>query len=119
MQYVGAPRVPPSPPDSVEILTVAPARPHERLGEVSVVTSVRPGPATADVEATLRSKAGALGADAVIVVHDHLEPVGVQTLGAYATSWWWTERSVHAVTGRRLVGVAIRYLDRIDERSRR
>lgn len=104
MQYVGTPRLPPSNPAGVEILRAPPARPHERLGEVSVTASTAPAPAMADVEDRIRTKASTLGADAVVVVYDALQPVGV-----YATGGWWLDRNVYTVTGRRLVAVAIKY----------
>jgi len=104
MQYVGSPHLPPSDPAGVEILRVTPSRPHEPLGEVSLTASTRPAPTMADVEEKIRTKASTLGADAVVVVYDALQPVGV-----YATGGWWLDRNVYAVTGRRLVAVAIKY----------
>jgi hypothetical protein len=105
MQYVGSPHLAPSDPAAVEILRAAPARPHQRLGEVAVTTSTAPSPAVSEVEDKLRTKAGALGADAVVVVYDALQPIGY-----YASGGWWLDRSVYSVTGRRLVGVAIKYV---------
>jgi Cu/Ag efflux protein CusF len=104
MQYVGSPHVPPSDPAVIEILRAEPSRPHERLGEVSVTASTRPAPALAEVEEKLRTAASTLGADAVVVVHDALQPVGW-----YSTGGWWLDRNVYTITGRRLVGVAIKY----------
>jgi hypothetical protein len=104
MQYVGTPHFPPSDPAAIEILRAEPSRPYERLGEVSVTASTRPSPELAAVEEKLRAKASTLGADAVVVVHDALQPVGW-----YSTGGWWLDRNVYTVTGRRLVGVAIKY----------
>lgn len=104
MQYVGTPNFPPSDPAVIEILRAEPSRPYERLGEVSVTASTRPSPELAAVEEKLRAKASALGADAVVVVQDALQPVGW-----YSTGGWWLDRNVYTVTGRRLVGVAIKY----------
>lgn len=104
MQYVGTPHFPPSNPAAVAILRAEPSRPHERLGEVSVTASTAPSPALSDVEEKLRTKASTLGADAVVVVYDALQPIGL-----YSTGGWWLDRNVYTVTGRRLVGVAIKY----------
>jgi hypothetical protein len=104
IQYVGTPHFPPSDPAAVAILRAEPSRPHERLGEVSVTASTAPAAALTDVEEKLRTKASTLGADAVVVVYDALQPVGV-----YSTGGWWLDRNVYTVTGRRLVGVAIKY----------
>jgi hypothetical protein len=104
MQYVGAPHLPPSDPAGVEILRMPPARAHERLGEVALTASIQPSSPVSEVEAQLRTRASTLGADAVVVVYDALQPVG-----AYVTGGWWLDRNVYTVTGRRLVGVAIKY----------
>lgn len=104
MQYVGSPQMPPSDPTMVEILRAEPSRPHERLGEVAVTASTSPSPEQAAIEDKLRATAAALGADAVVVVHDALQPVGW-----YSTGGWWLDRNLYTVTGRRLVGVAITY----------
>jgi hypothetical protein len=103
VQYVGAPRLPPRDAATVEIVRVEPTRPHDRLGEIVVDASTDPGPPVAEVEDKLRAEAGKLGADAVVVVYDRLEPVG-----AYVYGPWWS-RSVSTVTGRKVVGVAIKY----------
>jgi hypothetical protein len=104
MQYVGRPQLPPSDPAMVEILRAEPSRPHERLGEVAVTASTSPSPELADIEEKLRTTASTLGADAVVVVHDALQPVGW-----YSTGGWWLDRNVYTITGRRLVAVAIKY----------
>jgi hypothetical protein len=101
--YVGAPHFPPSDPSRVEIVRTEPTRPHERLGEIMVEASTNPPPPITEVEDKLRMEASKLGADAVVVVVDRIQPVG-----AYVSGPWWG-RSVDVVTGRKLVGVAIRY----------
>ena len=103
MPYVGAPRASPTDPVSVQILQAMPARPHERLGEISVTASTAPAPAMTDLEKTLQRKAGTLGADAVVVVYDGLQPIGASAFGG------WSDRTVYPITGRRLVAVAIKY----------
>jgi hypothetical protein len=102
-QYVGAPRFSPSDPASVQILRSEPTRPHVRLGEIVVDASIDPAPSVVEVEQKLRSEAGKLGADAVVVVYD-----GIQPVGAYLAGPWWG-RSIQTVTGRKVVGVAIKY----------
>src|SRR5262247_356685 len=105
MQYIGSPGQAPTDPASVKILTAMPAQPHERLGEISLTASTQPSPAVSNLEEKIREKAGRLGADAVVIVSDSLQPIG-----AYAWGGWWAwDRTVYTVTGRRLVGVAIKY----------
>lgn len=102
-QYVGAPQPPPTNPANVQIVRVEPTRPHDRLGEIVVDASTDPPPPIADIENRLRSEGGKLGADAVVVVLDRVQPVA-----AYVTGPWWG-RSVQTVDGRKVVGVAIKY----------
>jgi hypothetical protein len=102
-QYVGAPHQPPSDPAKVEILRTEPTRPHERLGEIMLDASTDPAPPVADVEARLRKEAARIGADAVVVVLDRIQPVGVFVTGGY---WSGTASTIH---GRKLIGVAIKY----------
>jgi hypothetical protein len=101
--YVGAPHPPPTDATTVQILRTEPTKPHDRLGEVVVDASVDPAPPIADVEAKLRAEAAKMGADAVVVVLDRVQPVG-----AYVSGPYWG-RSVETITGRKLVGVAIKY----------
>ena len=68
-----------------------------------VDASTEPAPPIAKVEDKLRTEAGKLGADAVVVVYDR-----VQAVGAYVSGPWF-DRSVNPITGRKVVGVAIRY----------
>jgi len=103
MQYVGSPGQSPTDPARVQILTTMPAHPHERLGEIALTASTQPAATVSNLEGKLREKAGRLGADAVVIVSDSLQPIG-----AYAWGWW-ADRTVYPVTGRRLVGVAIKY----------
>ena len=103
MQYVGVAHQPPGEAAKVEILRAEPTRPHDRLGEVMVDATTDPAPPIEKVEERLRQEAATLGADAVVVVHDRIQPTAV-----YVTGGWWT-RSVQTVTGRKLIGVAIKY----------
>ena len=87
----------------VEILRAEPTRAHERLGEIVVDATVEPMPPVADVERRLRAHGAKLGADAVVVVYDRLQPVTLYLSGP------WRGHSVDGVSGRKLVGVAIKY----------
>jgi hypothetical protein len=102
-QYAGAPRFPATNPAAVEILRVEPIRPHERLGEIEVDASAEPAPPIEKVEDKLRAEAASLGADAVVVVVDRLQPVGAFVSGP------WFGRDVDVIKGRKVVGVAIKY----------
>jgi len=102
-QYVGAPHYPHTDPGKVEILRSTPARPHERLGEIALDASTDPAPPVSDVEARLRNEAAKMGADAVVVVYDRIQPTAVVVTGGY----W--NRSVETITGRKLIAVAIKY----------
>jgi hypothetical protein len=102
-QYVGAPHPPPTDPTRVEILRQAPTRPHDRLGEIIVDASTDPAPPVQKVEERLRTEAAKIGADAAVVVYDRVQPVGVYVSGGY-----WT-RTASTITGRKLVGIAIKY----------
>jgi len=102
-QYVGAPRFPPTDSASVEILRTEPMRPHMRLGEIVIDASTEPAPPIAEVEDKLRAEAAKLGADAVVVVVDRVQPVG-----AFVSGPWWG-RDVDVIEGRKDVGVAIKY----------
>jgi len=102
-QYVGAPHPPPADPAWVEILRATPTRPHDRIGEVKVNASTSPAPPVTDVEKRLRKEAAKIGADAVVVVYDRIQPVG-----AYVSGSWWGG-SVSPISGRVLIGVAIKY----------
>lgn len=102
-QYVGAPRYPPTEPTAVQILRTEPTAPHDRLGEVMVGASTDPAPPIVEVEQKLREAAVKLGADAVVVVYDRVQPVA-----AYVVEPWWGQ-SIESISGRRLIAVAIRF----------
>ena len=65
--------------------------------------SLEPAPPVPDVEQRLRVHGAKLGADAVVVVYDRVQPVALYVSGP------WRGRSVEGVSGRKLVGVAIKY----------
>ena len=78
---------------------------HRRatLSAERTCTRADPAPLVEKIEAKLRDEAGKLGADAVVVVYDRVQPTA-----AYVSGPVW-DRSIQAVTGRKVVGVAIKY----------
>jgi hypothetical protein len=102
-EYVGAPRYQPTVPNSVQILRTEPTVPHDRLGEIVVDASTDPAPPVTEIERKLVEAAAKMGANAVVVVLDRVQPVA-----AYVTGPWWG-RSVESVSGRKVIGVAIRF----------
>jgi hypothetical protein len=101
-QYLGGPIYAPSDPATIQILREQPTRPHVRLGEVQAQPS-SDSVGAMEIEAAIRKAAAKLGADAVVIVYDR-----TQVTGAYVTGPWWG-RSVNTVTGRVIIGVAIKY----------
>ncbi len=102
IQGVGSPAFPPSDPSQIELLHAPPTRPHVRLGEVRAEPtsdSVEVG----EIEQAMRKEAAALGADALVVVHDR-----TQITGAVVTGPWWG-RSLQPIEGRVVIAVAIKY----------
>ena len=87
----------------MHILRTQPTQPHDRLGEIVVDTATHSATLGKDVEQKLRQEAAKLGADAVVVVDDRLQPVGTYAMGGY-----WDQR-VEMVTGHKVVGVATKY----------
>ena len=102
-QYVGAPIYQPTAPNSVQILRTEPTAPHDRLGEIVVDASTDPAPPVTEIERKMAEAGAKMGANAVVVVLDRVQPVG-----AYVTGPWWG-RSVESISGRKVIGVAIRF----------
>ncbi|MFK0086433.1 hypothetical protein ACIQUS_03965 [Pseudomonas sp. NPDC090755] len=102
-EYVGVPHAAPTSAANVEVLRREPLRPHTRLGEIVVDASIDPAPPIADVEQKLRTEAATIGGDAVVVVYDGIAPVS-----AYVSGPLWS-RDVHAIDGRKLKGIVIKY----------
>lgn len=100
-RYLGAPRLAPTAPASVEILRREPKRPHVQLGEV--FASPSDGAKTEEIEAALREEAAKLGGEAVVVVQDR-----TKRIGTYVSGTWWV-RYHTPIYGRQIVAVAIRY----------
>ena len=102
IRFVGAPHPPRTHPAWVEILRAEPLRAHDRLAEIVVDASFDPGAAVAKVEDKLCKEAAKIGADAAVVVYD-----GIQPGGSAIASYW--DQSAGSITGRKLVGIAIKY----------
>lgn len=98
--YIGVPHPPPTDPAHVAILREPPMQTHDGLGEVVIDASTQPTAPIEQIEDKLRTEAAKMGADAIVVVVDR-----VQTVGVYVYGPW----SAEPVLGRRVVGVAIKY----------
>ena len=101
--YPGAPHFASTDPSSVDILRSPPTRPNDRLGEIRIDASTSPSPDVTKIEQKLREEGAKLGANAVVIVHDAMQPVVTSTAGP----WWRNNVDVH--TDQRMIGVAIRY----------
>ncbi|MBM3114490.1 hypothetical protein [Jeongeupia naejangsanensis] len=102
-QYVGVAHPAPTDPASVQILREEPKKPFDRIGEVKIDASTDPAPGVTEVEDKLRAEAAKLGADAVVIVYDRIQPVG-----AYVSGPYWAA-TVQDIEGHRLIGIAIKY----------
>jgi curli biogenesis system outer membrane secretion channel CsgG len=102
-EYVAAPRYQPTDAKSVQILRTEPKVPHDRLGEVVVDASTDPPPPVVEIEQKLCQAAAKMGANAVVIVLDRVQPVA-----AYVTGPYWG-RSIESVSGRKVIGIAIRF----------
>jgi len=103
IRYPNVPDFPQTDPARVQILRTEPARPHQRLGEITADLTGSSAPAAHEVEENLRVAAAKLGADAVVLVVNPLGPAGAVA----SRAWWGTAGGT--VTGRDVIGVAIRY----------
>jgi len=101
--YVTAPQLAPADPGAVKIVRTEPLEPHDRLGEVMIDMSITTPPPIAQVEARLADESAKLGANAVVVVVDRVQPSE-----GYVTGTYWG-RPMDTVTGRKTIGVAIKY----------
>jgi len=88
---------------SVQILRTEPKAPHDRLGEVVVDASTDPPPSVVEIEQKMCQAAAKMGANAVVIVLDRVQPVA-----AYVTGPYWG-RSIESVSGRKVIGIAIRF----------
>jgi hypothetical protein len=101
--YAAAPQLAPADPAAVKIVRTEPLEPHDRLGEVVIDMSITVPPLIEDVEAKLADESAKLGANAVVVVVDRVQPSE-----GYVTGTYWG-REMDSVTGRKTIGVAIKY----------
>ena len=101
IRYANVPDYPPNAPANVQILRSEPARPHQQLGEITVAAPGNRRQRARSGGETARG-AASLGASAVVLVVDPLQPDNV------ASRTWWGGPA-GARTGRDVIGVAIRY----------
>ncbi|MGO8838014.1 MAG: hypothetical protein ACLQAH_04565 [Limisphaerales bacterium] len=101
-QYLGVQPYPPSNPAQIQILRKEPTRPHVQLGEVRAEPS-SDSVSAQQIETSMRTAAAKMGADAIVIVFDRTEVTGAMVSGP------WFGRSVQTITGRVIVGVAIKY----------
>jgi hypothetical protein len=99
--YIGVDAFAATKTDSIEILRTAPKGPHVRLGQITVEPQGNTSVQT--IEQKFRQAAAKMGANAVVIVADKTELMGVQEMGS------WYDPEVAPVTGRVIVGIAIRY----------
>jgi len=102
--YPEVQRFPPTMPDLVGVMTQAPQRPHDQLGEV--VVEPEGHPSIDKIYAALQEGAAPLGADAVVIVSDKSGQIG----GIIPASGRWLKRELTPTPHEAVVGVAIRYL---------
>jgi hypothetical protein len=101
-QYLGVQSYPPSDPAQIQIVRKEPTRPSLQLGEVRAEPSSEKV-SVLEIETALRNAAAKMGADAVVIVLDRTEVTGAVVTGP------WYGRTIQQVTGRVIVGVAIKY----------
>ncbi|MFT4174151.1 MAG: hypothetical protein QM639_16430 [Rhodocyclaceae bacterium] len=101
--YGSFPDLKPTEASTVAVLRNAPSREYVRLGQVVVNSSYSPAPSAEAVQERLRREAASIGADAVIVVYDDVQPVNAYSVAAQPSA------SKEADPRRRTIGVAIKY----------
>ena len=102
--YSEVQRFPPTMPDLVGVMTQAPQRAHDQLGEV--VVEPEGHPSIDKIYAALQEGAAPLGADAVVIVSDKSGQIG----GIIPAGGRWLKRELTPTPHEAVVGVAIRYL---------
>lgn len=111
-QYADLPELPPTTPNHVKILREQPPGPYQELGTIVVDGSTEPIPPPEKFEDALKQKAADLGADAIVVVGDRVQPDGLvgdlPPSEYYRVGDYWT-RSIETRSGRQIVAVAIKY----------
>jgi len=110
--YATVPELPPTTPNHVKVLVHQPPGPYQELGTIVVDGSTEPIPPPEKFEEALRQQASNLGADAVVVVSDRVQPIGLvgdlPPSEYYLVGDYWT-RSVQTISGRQIIAVAIKY----------
>jgi hypothetical protein len=110
--YAAIPPLAPTTPNHVKILREQPPGQYEELGTIVVDGSTEPIPPPEKFEEALRQQASDLGADAVVLVSDRVQPDGLvgdlPPSDYYRVGEYWT-RSVETVSGRQIIAVAIKY----------
>src|SRR5258705_173366 len=86
--YVGEQAYPPGYRGAMMVLGTEPMHSHVQLGEIEVDACTSPAPPPEKIEAKLRKEAAKLGADAVVIVFDRIQPTAL-----YVTDDYW-HRSV-------------------------
>jgi hypothetical protein len=99
--YLGSPKLPPTDPAQVQILSKEPPRPKERLGEIALF--IEGSPSREKIEEKLRKAASQLGADAVFITYDRMHVFPVVYVGR------WGPVGAGEDLRRDLVAVAIKY----------
>ncbi len=100
-QYLGVPPYPPTDPMSVAILREPPARPHERIGEVTLEPD--DNAPVSMIEQKLQQAAAQMGADAAVIVADRTMRMGAIISGP------WYGREISPDLQRVVIAVAIKY----------
>jgi hypothetical protein len=101
--YIGVQAFSPTKADSVEVLRTPPTKPHMRLGEITVEPNSNTSVQT--IEQKFRQAGAKMGANAVVIVSDRTELMGIAETGP------WYGADLTPVTGRVILGVAIRYMN--------
>jgi hypothetical protein len=103
VSYPNVPDFPATDPAKVQILRAEPARPHVKLGEITVDASSSPPPTPQELEGMLRAAAAKLGADAAVIVSDTAQP------GLPVASGTWWGRTPTSRIGREVIAVAVKF----------
>lgn len=101
-QDLGVPQFPPTDAGMVAVLRTAPDRPNIRLGEITVEPQTD-NPSVTKLESAFQKAAAQMGANAVVIVADRTQVMGMQATGP------WYGREISPDLQRVIVGVAIRY----------
>jgi hypothetical protein len=99
--YPDAPKFAPTDASAVEILRNEPAIPYVRLGEITL--SLQSNPSQDAIAQTLKEKAAAMGATAVVLVYD-----GSQAMGVMYSGPLWAPADPTQL-GQVLIAIAVRY----------